>query len=174
MSDLKQFTKTPEFFFGDPFLSQVDADKEAIKQVRNFQKPNNFFPGDLSANLSRTLSKKFLQSYDQWNKERGVAPFSSMQEANEKFRSENYAKNLPVWKELFSDEKFEQALDRRGLKTGYQKVANSIGESDSLKNKFREKMFLQDLAGSRDDLTKAQVAKNVLKHEDSPEKSLPI
>lgn len=171
MSDLKQFTKTPEFFFGDPFLSQVDADKEAIKQVRNFQKPNNFFPGDLSANLSRTLSKKFLQSYDQWNKERGVAPFSSMQEANEKFRSENYAKNLPVWKELFSDEKFEQALDRRGLKTGYQKVANSIGESDSLKNKFREKMFLQDLAGSRDDLTKAQVAKNVLKHEDHPEKS---
>jgi len=171
MSNLKQFTKTPEFFFGDPFLSQVDADKEAIKQVRNFQKPNNFFPGDLSANLSRTLSKKFLQSYDQWNKERGVAPFSSMQEANEKFRSENYAKNLPVWKELFSDEKFEQALDRRGLKTGYQKVANAIGESDSLKNKFREKMFLQDLAGSRDDLTKARVAKDVLKHEDFPEKS---
>lgn len=171
MSNLKQFTKTPEFFFGDPFLSQVDADKEAIKQVRNFQKPNNFFPGDLSANLSRTLSKKFLQSYDEWNKERGVAPFSSMQEANEKFRSENYAKNLPVWKDLFSDEKFEQALDRRGLKTGYQKVANTIGESDSLRNKFREKMFLQDLAGSRDDLTKARVAKDVLKHEDFPEKS---
>ena len=171
MSNLKQFTKTPEFFFGDPFLSQVDADKEAIKHVRNFQKPNNFFPGDLSANLSRTLSKKFLQSYDEWNKKRGVAPFSSMQEANEKFRSENYAKNLPVWKELFSDEKFEQALDRRGLKTGYQKVANNIGESDSLKNKFREKMFLQDLAGSRDDLTKARVAKDVLKHEDFPEKS---
>ncbi|MBP52284.1 MAG: hypothetical protein CMI27_03980 [Opitutae bacterium] len=171
MSNLKQFTKTPEFFFGDPLLSQVDADKEAIKQVRNFQKPNNFFPGDLSANLSRTLSKKFLQSYDEWNKGRGVAPFSSMREANQKFRSENYAKNLPVWQNLFSDEKFEQALDRRGLKTGYQKVVNTIGESDSLKNKFREKMFLQDLAGSRDDLTKARVAKDVLKHKDHPEKS---
>jgi hypothetical protein len=171
MSNLKQFTKTPEFFFGDPLLSQVDADKEAIKQVRNFQKPNNFFPGDLSANLSRTLSKKFLQSYDEWNKGRGVAPFSSMREANQKFRSENYAKNLPVWQNLFSDQKFEQALDRRGLKTGYQKVVNTIGESDSLKNKFREKMFLQDLAGSRDDLTKARVAKDVLKHEDHPEKS---
>lgn len=75
MSNLKQFTKTPEFFFGDPFLSQVDADKEAIKHVRNFQKPNNFFPGDLSANLSRTLSKKFLQSYDEWNKKGALLLF---------------------------------------------------------------------------------------------------
>lgn len=171
MSVLKEFTQTPDFYFGNLNLTQAEADEEAIKRVRRFKQPDTAFPSPSTANLTRIKDREFLQSYDKWNKDRGVKPFAAKAEAQQSIRNKKLEENLPVWEGLFSDEGFEDALSKKGLKEDYDRMAKVYGETETLKAEFRKQIFLKDLTGRRDDLAQVQIAKGLLEIDDPTDES---
>jgi hypothetical protein len=168
--DLPTSPKEADSFFKNKDIDPVLADRSAMGWVEQFNLLDNpEAPFNQIVEDKKTELRAALGLYKDWNKSRGVQPFASQKYAGTERRELNFAKNIPKWNRLFSDDSFESELEERGLKGKYDEVLKLTGEGgqEAVRNNFRRKLFVSEIAGEPNDVNQARIAKGLLGIDDS-------
>lgn len=168
--DLPTSPKEADSFFKNKDIDPVLADRSAMGWVEQFNLLDNpEAPFNQIVEDKKTELRDALGLYKAWNKSRGVQPFASQKYAGTERRELNFAKNIPKWIRLFSDDSFESELEERGLKGKYDEVLKLTGEGgqEAVRNNFRRKLFVSEIAGEPNDVNQARIAKGLLGIDDS-------
>lgn len=163
--DLPTSPKEADSFFKNKDIDPVLADRSAMGWVEQFNLLDNpEAPFNQIVKDKKTELKDALGLYKTWNESRGVKPFASQKYAGTERRELNFAKNIPKWNRLFSDDSFESALEERGLKSKYDELLKLTGEGsqEAVRNNFRRKLFVGEIAGEPNDVNQARIAKGLL------------
>lgn len=163
--DLPTSPKEADSFFKNKDIDPVLADRSAMGWVEQFNLLDNpEAPFNQIVEDKKTELKDALGLYKTWNESRNVKPFASQKYAGTERRELNFAKNIPKWNRLFSDDSFESELEERGLKGKYDEVLKLTGEGsqEAVRNNFRRKLFVSEIAGEPNDVNQARIAKGLL------------
>tara|TARA_R100000951_G_C2652814_1_gene184984 strand:- start:58 stop:7674 length:7617 start_codon:yes stop_codon:yes gene_type:complete len=163
--DLPTSPKEADSFFKNKDIDPVLADRSAMGWVEQFNLLDNpEAPFNQIVEDKKIELKDALGLYKSWNESRGVQPFASQKYASTERRELNFAKNIPKWNRLFSDDGFESELEERGLKGKYDEVLKLTGEGgqEAVKNNFRRKLFVSEISGEPNDVNQARIAKGLL------------
>jgi hypothetical protein len=115
--DLPTSPKEADSFFKNKDIDPVLADRSAMGWVEQFKLLDNpKAPFNQAVEDKKIELRDALGLYKTWNESRGVQPFASQKYASTERRELNFAKNIPKWNRLFSDDGFESELEQRGLK----------------------------------------------------------
>ena len=163
--DLPTSPKEADSFFKNKDIDPVLADRSAMGWVEQFKLLDNpKAPFNQAVEDKKIELRDALGLYKTWNESRGVQPFASQKYASTERRELNFAKNIPKWNRLFSDDGFESELEQRGLKSKYDEVLKLTGEGgqEAVRNNFRRKLFVSEISGEPNDVNQARIAKGLL------------
>ena len=153
------------YLFDDPTADPEVLDFEAgklVQQAKYFSR----VPQDeaLIPKFQETLEdiKKKLRDYDTNIKSRGRTPLQSNAKNAHSKRLDKFNQELPGLSELMSDTGFDGEMDKRGYKDDFDKQAEATGDSDTLRDGVRRKLFTRGLTGRDDEAAEIWVAKNIL------------
>jgi len=163
--DLPTSPKEADSFFKNKDIDPVLADRSAMGWVEQFKLLDNpKAPFNQAVEDKKIELRDALGLYKTWNESRGVQPFASQKYASTERRELNFAKNIPKWNRLFSDDGFESELEQRGLKSKYDEVLKLTGEGgqEAVRNNFRRKLFVSEISGEPNYVNQARIAKGLL------------